>query len=74
MTRRQRACDGCGQSYGSQAHHGVRFCSMACYLAAPRPERPPRPRVIPTPEAVTAEMLAAYAAVAAEMVVREVGR
>ena len=54
----------------SDAHNGKRYHDWACYLAAPRPARP---RVIPTPEAVLAEMLAAYAAVAAEMVVGEVG-
>jgi hypothetical protein len=64
----RRVCEGCGVEWEvSQAHHGKRYHDMACYLAAPRPERPSLPRVAPTPEAVRVEMQAAY-----DVVVRHV--
>lgn len=54
-----RVCEGCDQPYG-RPHHGQRYCSVACHRAAPRPENLARLKVIPTPEAVVAEMSAAY--------------
>lgn len=37
MTLHTRHCDHCGQVYRGQ---GVRFCSMACTIAARKPEQP----------------------------------
>jgi hypothetical protein len=54
-----RTCQTCGQSYGSRRHHGVRFCSMDCYLAAVRPDHP-----APTHQEVVLEMIGAYNAAA----------
>lgn len=53
----KRRCEQCGQAYGTQAHHGRRFCSLACHRASVAAQ----PRQAPNPEAVLAEITAAYA-------------
>ncbi len=61
MTRR---CEQCGHQYGGQEHRGARFCSVACAVACriQDNERRRRESGPPSPAAVLAECLAAYAA------------
>lgn len=56
---RARICQRCGVAYDVREHQGVRFCSVACYRAAPRPAGPPRP--VPSRAEVYREMQDALA-------------